>query len=171
MPPPNSSQRTSLPFHSSILAMTSSTLIGSAMSLPSFDSYDKKTAGIPRALGGAYARNPGRVRGSLRSGDRRLEAHAGEVAAHVVHRLLVVAVHDRLGLGVVDLLEGHALVRVLHLVAEEREDLLRDRLGLGARELGSGETDLGVEPVEIRDERVGLHGHRRVPGEHVAAGG
>src|SRR5450756_2056156 len=123
MPPPNSSQRTSLPFHSSILAMTSSTLIGSAMSLPLFDSYNKKTAGVPRALGGAYARNPGRVRGSLRSGDRRLEAHAGEVAAHVVHRLLVLAVHDPLGLGVVDLLEGHALVGVLQLVAEQREDL------------------------------------------------
>src|SRR5450756_793571 len=147
MPPPNSSQRTSLPFHSSILAMTSSTLIGSAMSLPLFDSYNKKTAGVPRALGGAYARNPGRVRGSLRSGDRRLEAHAGEVAAHVVHRLLVLAVHDPLGLGVVDLLEGHALVGVLQLVAEQREDLLRDGFGLGARHLRRRQTHLGVEPV------------------------
>src|SRR5450759_1623395 len=103
MQPPNSSQRTSLPFHSSILAMTSSTLIGSAMSLPSFDSYNKKTAGVLCALGGAYASGRGRVMWLLRSGARPIGTRAGEGRAHGVHRVLVVAGHDRLALAVVDL--------------------------------------------------------------------
>ena len=91
--------------------------------------------------------------------------------ADLVDGAQVVLVDDAAGLRVVDLLVGKAFVRLLELVAEERVELLRDRLGLGPRQPGGGEADLGVELVIVGDQRVGLHRHRRVTREDVAAGG
>src|SRR5664280_3561477 len=130
MPPPRTSHDTSRPSQSVMRAMAAS-----GVSCGTWPTSPR--AGRP-GLGG--------------SRDRHLEAHAGQLVADLVHGALVVLVHDPLGLHVVDLLEREALVRVLELVAEQREELLREGFGLRARELGSRQTDLRVELVVVGDQ-------------------